>query len=171
MRSIVYNFSAVIAFILILSACRFEDKKTTLEIVDPERHYYPIIQGQILDIQYKIKNTGAHPLFISDILTSCGCIVVEKSSFKALPAGGEGFIMMKYDSNKNIGVVKHYITIYANLERMEKVEVTFDVHVVPDALYTKDYEELHKEYKEKHGNEKTMVEGEENNLGYYVGEP
>lgn len=154
--------------LFIISGCGIKDKRTVLEIIDPDRHYYPILRGQELDIQYEIQNIGDNPLFINDIHTSCGCIVVDKSSFKVLPKGGRGFIRIKYDSSKNIGYVKQFITIYANLEQTQKQEVTFDVHVVPGALYTRDYEELYTEYKEKRAKERSLVDGEENNLGYYV---
>ena len=151
-----------------LVSCNFENKKTTLEIADPERHYYPVLCGQELDIIYPIENKGKNPLFIKDIHTSCGCIVVDESSFKVLPAGGKGFLRIKYDSNKNIGYVKHYITIYANLEAGDKQEATFDLNVVPNALYTQDYEELYTENKGKLIDEKALVDGKENNKGYYV---
>jgi len=154
--------------LLTISACNIKDKKTTLEVFDSERHYYPILRGQTLDIVYEIKNTGEYPLFITDIHTSCGCILVEKSSFKVLPAGGNGFIRIKYNSSKNIGYVKHYVSVYANLESGTKKEVTFDLNVVPNALYTRDYEELHKEHKEKYFDEESLVDGKEKNKGYYV---
>ncbi|MDH6354234.1 hypothetical protein M2132_000561 [Dysgonomonas sp. PH5-45] len=51
-----------------------------------------------------------------------------------------------------------------------KHEISFDLNVVPNALYTRDYEELHKENKEKHMDEEALVDGRENNRGYYVGE-
>ena len=42
------------------------------------------------------------------------------------------------------------------------------MNVVPNALYTKDYEELHQEAKDKNGAIEDMVDGKENNLGYYL---
>lgn len=163
------NELVLFAFLLFLpvlfSACDLKDRKTTLEVIDAERHYYPVLRGQQLDIVYKIQNTGNSPLFIDDIKTSCGCVLVDEGSFKILPAGGKGFIKMKYDSSKNIGYVKHYVTIYANLENADKMELSFDLNVVSHALYTRDYEELYGEYKEKH-----LVDGDENNLGYYMGD-
>jgi len=156
--------------ILCLGSCDIKNKKTTVQVTDPERHYYPLLRGQELDIQYKIENTGENPLFITDIQTSCGCLVVDKSSLKVLPAGGKGFIALKYNSSKNIGQVKHYITLYANLENTDKYEITFDVNVVPNALYTRDYEELYNEHKEKYWSETSMVDGKENQLGYYTDE-
>jgi len=160
----------IIVFLLlpVISSCGIKDKKTTISIVDQERHYHPVLRGQELDVRYVIENTGNEPLFISNIHTSCGCLLIDDSSFKVLPVGGKGFIKLTYDSSKNVGYVKHYITIYANLETDTKFELTFDVHVVPDALYTKDYEEIYKERQEKGLNTKQLVDGFENNLGYYL---
>jgi len=152
------------------SGCGLKDKKTTMVVVDGDRHYYPVLRGQELDVLYEIENTGQHPLFISDIHVSCGCILIDESSFKVLPAKGKGFIKVKYNSSKNIGYVKHYITIYANLETNPEYELTFDLNVVPNALYTRDYEELYEEKKQKGINEKDLVDGNENNLGYYTDE-
>lgn len=168
MRINVYLYISAVVFTLSLSACGIKDKKTTLEIKDPDRHYYPILRGQILDIMYEVENTGDSPLFITDIHASCGCILVDKTALKVIPAGGKGAVHIQYDSNKNIGYVKHYITIYANLMHTDHKEITFDLHVVPNALYTRDYEELHRDHKEKQLNEKTLVDGNENNLRYYV---
>lgn len=150
--------------LFLLSGCDIKDRKTTIEIVDAERHYYSVLRGQDLDVVYQILNTGKNPLFINSIKTSCGCVLVEKSSFKVLPSGGKGFIRIKYDSSKNIGYVKHYVSIYGNLESELPIEASFDVHVVPNALYTRDYEEI---YKSKHG-DRTLVDGLENELGYYM---
>lgn len=160
--------AALLLLLSMLSSCDIKDKKTSLEIADPNRHYYPLLRGQMLDIQYEIMNTGENPLFITDIQTSCGCVLVDESSFKVLPAGGNGFIKIKYDSNKNIGYVKHYVTFYANLDSVDRREVTFDLHVVPNALYTRDYEELYKENQEKLINEEALVDGYENQKRYYV---
>lgn len=158
----------IFSLLILVSSCGIEDKKTTVSVVDGERHYFPVLRGQELDVQYVIENTGKEPLFITNIHTSCGCLLVDDSSFKVLPAGGKGFVKLKYDSSKNIGYVKHYITIYANLETDTKFELTFDVHVVPGALYTRDYEEIYKERQEQGLNEKHLVDGYENNLGYYL---
>lgn len=47
-----------------------------------------------------------------------------------------------------------------------KAELTFDVNVVPDADYTRDYEELFQEFNAKNGIVKEMVDGKESELGY-----
>jgi len=168
MKVIIIRLSVLFFGLLLFAGCNFENKKTMLEVTDPDRHYYPVLRGQILDIVYEVKNTGEHPLFIKDIQTSCGCVLVEESSFKVLPAGGKGYIRLKYDSSKNIGYVKHFVTLHANLETVNNFEMTFDLNVVPNALYTRDYEELYGEYKKKHFNMESLVDGYENNKGYYL---
>lgn len=143
-------------------------KPTTIEIVDNNRHYYPILVGQELNIMFDIKNTGEHPLIVTDIITTCGCITMKGSSIKTIPAGKTGRLLLTYDSSKNIGYVKHYITLYGNILESNTREIVFDVNVVPNALYTKDYEELYQERKNKAGNIKDFVDGNENNKGYYI---
>ncbi len=44
----------------------------------------------------------------------------------------------------------------------------FDVHVVPQSLYTKDYEEMFQEEKDRAGNIEDLTDGNENNKGYYL---
>lgn len=156
----------------ILHSCTdIRNQKTTVEVIDNNRHYYPIQVGQQLEIIYHVKNTGKNPLILSDIFTSCGCLVLSESVIKNIPAGDEGILRVTYNSTKNVGYVKHYITLYGNFLTDTKQELTFDVNVVPNALYTKDYEELYQEYKEKNGNVKSLVDGDANNQGYYMGQP
>lgn len=167
------KFTLIILLLILLSTlitgCDIDSKKTSITISDPNRHYYPIIRGQPLDVLYTIENTGKYPLVIKNIHTSCGCILVDESSFKMLPAGGKGFVRIKYDSSKNLGYVKHFVTIYANLKEGDKTEVTFDINIVPNALYTRDYEEIYTA--KQNGLGKQLVDGEENNRGYYTDDP
>jgi hypothetical protein len=139
---------------------------TTMEIEDPVRHYYPILQGLEQNIVIKVTNTGEHPLKLFKVLPSCGCTIAEFTTHAIAP-GNEGFIELKYNSNKNIGKVGVYTTIIANTEKHSHTTY-FDIHVVPDALYTKDYEELYHIEQEKKGGLQEMVEGQTNERGYIV---
>ena len=77
-------------------------------------------------------------------------MAVDKKSFGLVRAGETGYIKIINDSKKNIGYVKHFIKIYGNFPNGE-TEVVFDYNVVPDALYTPDYEEIYS--KENKSNE------------------
>src|SRR5690606_2599623 len=159
------------AISLVLLACGTDvkDRKTSIEIIDNNRHYWPILTGQELEVVFYIKNTGEYPLIIDEVITSCGCLhLSNKSTLDFVPKGETGILRLVYDSQKNVGLAKHYITLYGNFNTYETQEAIFDVNIVPDALYTKDYEELYTAKNKRSGNLKGMVDGEENNKGYYV---
>lgn len=168
MKRVSVLFLLFLAISIAVTSCGIKDKKTTLQIVDNNRHYYPILRGQKLDVMIPIKNVGKIPFILSDIFTSCGCVVVsDKSSIEAIPPGKEGHLLLQYNSDLNIGYVKHYITLYGNFDTAKQMTISFDVNVVPEAQYTKDYEELYKENEDKNGI-KEMVDGSENQKGYYM---
>ena len=139
---------------------------TTMEIEDPVRHYYPIIQGLEQNIVVKITNTGENPLKLYKVLPSCGCTIATFTTHAIAP-GNDGFVELKYDSTKNIGEVGIYTTVLANTKQHSHT-IYFDIHVVPDALYTKDYEELYHIEQEKRGGLQELVEGKTNERGYIV---
>ena len=163
----IYKYS-VLFLIFLISSCESLDKETEVNVVDIKRHYYPILQGQELKIIYEIKNIGKAPLTITDILPTCGCLMVDETKMKNIPTDGTVFIKLTYNSNKNIGQVNHFIYLYGNFNKTKPIELSFDVNVVPDALYTKDYEELYRKEVEKEGLLKELVDGENNHKGYYT---
>lgn len=167
-RQKTFLFLKLLTVFAVIVSCDYKENLVDVKIVDPVRHYYPIIQGQELNIIIELENKSDSPFKITDILTSCGCVVLKKGALDVIPGQSTGYIELTYDSNKNIGLVNHFIYIYGNLNKVNKLEANFDVHVVPDALYTPDYEELYRKEVEKKGGTKNMVEGNENNKGYYI---
>lgn len=161
-------FILLLAVLVSITGCYDKNKKTTLKIIDNYRHYYPIAVGQELDIMFEIENTGDNHFILEDIVPSCGCITLKKSSIGMIRPKKKGMLRMTYDSRKNIGYVKHYITLYGNFTTTDKIDIVFDVNVIPDAHYTKDYEELYREKITKEGGLKRLVEGDEHNKGYYM---
>jgi hypothetical protein len=155
---------------VVFSSCKRKVEPTTVQVIDPNRHYYPILQGQEMDMKYEIVNVGNNPLFITEIQPSCGCMVVDDDYPITVLPHKNGFIHIKYNSTKNVGLVDHYIRCYGNFAKTGMLELRFDVHVVPDADYTRDYEELYRDYEAKNGKVKEAVDGKESNQ-YYVGQP
>ncbi len=159
---------AVSVLSLCLSACKSDNPKnlTTLKIEDPYRKYFPIVQGQKLKITIKVQNTGEEPLLITHVLPSCGCTTAKFP--KVIGAKDYGIIQMEYNSIKNIGQVGFHTTILANTKEKSHT-FFFETNVVPDALYTKDYEELYEAQKENiKGSVEEMVDGAANQKGYIV---
>ena len=156
--------------VLLLCGCSNKVAYTTVEIRDPVRHYYPILRGQELTIVLRIDNTGKVPLVIKDIQPSCGCINMDSNSEKVVPPERFMYVMLTYDSRKNVGKVEHSVRIWGNISPSGMAEMRFDVNVVPDANYHHDYEELHDQDKSRLPQLRDLVDGlgSETGLGYYV---
>ena len=58
--------------------------------------------------------------------------------------------------------------LYGNILPAGLVKLKFDVNVVPDASYTRDYEELFREFGLKNGLVQRMVDGRETDKNYYT---
>lgn len=147
MKRLIHLLILFISLLFFTKCKETTDQTTTLEVVDNNRHYYPVLQGQQKTMIFQLINRGNHPFILSDILVSCGCLVVQKAVIQRIPAGEVGELVVQFDTTKNVGDVKHYITLYGNLSDRENIEVTFDLQVVPDSHYTKDYEELFQAFK------------------------
>ena len=152
---------------LTLGSCRKNIGMTTVAVADSVRHYYPILAGEILTLSYELENTGEQPLIIRDIQTSCGCITPELDSRMLLP-GKKVRLLFKYESAKNIGYVDHTIRIFGNIKPSGICKLKFDTNVVPNADYTRDYEELYKEAVERSNVIRGLVDGDESEKGYWT---
>ena len=118
-----------------------------------------------------MRNKGPHPLVIKEIQTSCGCIIVDDDSRIIVPVDGKRGIQLKYNSTKNIGYVSHTVWLYGNILSNGVAKMKFDLNVVPDADYTRDYEQLYEQYNEKNGFVKEAVDGKTSERVYYTKEP
>lgn len=88
----------LIAFPFYFTGCKKEVRPTSMTIKDSIRHYYPIKQGQQLELMFTITNTGDAPLIISEIQPSCGCIILDKSSHIIIPEDGIRQFKATYNS-------------------------------------------------------------------------
>ncbi len=166
--------AALIVLFAVLNSCNWGQSKenlakTSIRFKDSVRHYFAIPQGKEQTASFKFFNTGDNPLSILEVQTSCGCAIADFPS-RLIEPGGEGAIVIKFNSEKNIGYSQIFVTVRANTEPMVFHTLVFDLNVVPDALYIKDYEEVfqEKEDRELKGNMKKMVEGDETEAGYYT---
>ncbi len=166
------RFYIIYCLVLIFISCTSDlpNQTTSIEIQDNNRHYSPILYEQTIDLVYKIKNTGNGPLVISDIFTSCACIIIHDGTTKMIPIDKEGFIRLTYTASMNVGYAKHHIFIFGNFEDDEPKELIFDIHIVPSQLLIKDYEDVFREENLKKGGLKKIIDGDETHKGYYVDE-
>lgn len=86
--------------------------------------------GQVVDIVWRLKNTGNKPLVIGSVQPGCGCTVADKPTEPIAP-GGEGVIRAKFDSkNQSPGEHKKSVTVTANT-RQHAYYLNFSVEVTP----------------------------------------
>ena len=151
-----------------LCSCSRKLGMTSVELSDPVRHYYPILQGQELIVIAKLTNTGDNPLVVTDVQPSCGCITTDFKGDTMIPPQQYMYVTIKYDSKKNVGLVEHAVRFWGNIEPDGMAQMRFDINVVPDANYHHDYEELYD--KETGGFLKDLVTGtgRDTGLGYYT---
>ena len=166
-KSLTYCLTVVT--LLLFSACK--EKKlepATVLFIDPVRHYYPVVQGEILGITYDIENISDNTLFIQEIQTSCGCLIPRDELPIVVLPKKTGHLNLKYNSIKNSGYVRHQVYCYGNFADSSMVQLQFDTNVVPDAEYTHDYEELWHEQVSKSGSLRDLVDGDASQKGYYT---
>ena len=78
------------------------------EVVD----YGTIEKGDDGVREFKFTNTGASPLYITKVRSSCGCTIPKKPTDSIMP-GVEEVIEVKYDTNR-VGPIRKTITLSSN---------------------------------------------------------
>lgn len=99
------------------------------EILFYEEHFDfgKIKEGAKVRHTFRFKNTGKHPLLISDAVASCGCTVPSFSKEPVLP-GAEGEILVEFNSKGRKGKNHKSVMIFSNAAR-EKMAISFDAEV------------------------------------------
>src|SRR5574344_182786 len=162
----------LIIFVCLLSvvSCTKKVNPTTVEVLNPLRHYFPLVLGEQLKFSYELTNTGKEPFVISDIQPSCGCIVEGDNNERIILPGKSLLLHFVFDSGKNRGYVRQAIRIYGNGKPKGMIALVFDVNIVSPTDRDMDYEEL---FQEKKDQESGMsldeeVNGKHNEKGYWI---
>ena len=101
--------------------------KTILQFTDTKYSFGKIKEGDIVKHAYHFTNAGKAPLFISKAEVSCGCTVPSFPK-EAIPPGGEGDIMVQFDSHNKSGHQQKNVLIYSNAQ-VDKTSIGFDADV------------------------------------------
>jgi hypothetical protein len=103
--------------------------KTTIQFLDTSYNFGEIKEGDIVKHAFKFKNTGNNPLLISRTDVSCGCTVPTFSKEPIAP-GGEGEIMVQYNSNHHPGHQQKNVIVHSN-GQLEAISINFTADVKP----------------------------------------
>lgn len=102
---------------------------TTILWLDSVQNLGNVMEGTVVNVQFKFKNTGDKMLIVSDVAASCGCTVPEKPE-KPISPGGEGIIKATFDSKGRMGSNHKVLTAIVNTENRTQ-QLVFNVEVVP----------------------------------------
>jgi hypothetical protein len=124
---------AIVSFTaLLLISCNVRNKKqiekndaltkqiqiqdpTTVQIIDSAYNFGKVTEGEIVEYNYRFKNTGNKPLIITNASASCGCTVPEKPE-QPIQSGETGFIKVKFNSDHRVGNAHKTVTVSSNAE-------------------------------------------------------
>ena len=154
--------------VFIFSSCYKKLKPASVIFVDPVRHYYPVLQGELMTIAYEVENISDNPLFIQEIQTTCGCLVPRGQLPIVVLPHRSSSVSLSFNTIKNTGYVDHFIYCYGNFQDTTCVLLEFDTNVVPRADYIRDYEELWHEQATGVGTLRDFVDGMPSQKGYYT---
>ena len=102
---------------------------TSVLWLDSTQNLGNLMEGTVVDVQFRFKNTGNKMLVITDVAASCGCTVPEKPE-KPIAPRAEGVIKATFDSKNRIGTNHKVITVILNTENRTQ-QLVFDVEVIP----------------------------------------
>jgi len=154
---------------MLVCGCEKQLLPAEVIVIDPVRHYYPVVQGETMSINYEIENISDNPLFIQEVQTTCGCLVARDDLPIVILPHKQGKVHLEFNTLKNNGYVEHFVECYGNFKDTTVVQLQFDTNVVPQADYFVDYEQLWKQQEREGGaGMREFVDGGSAAKGYYT---
>ena len=125
MRNILF-----ILTLISLISCQQIDKGITSSLIesgafitvigDETIDFGEVIEGEKVDVEYKLKNTGTGDLIISKASTSCGCTELQYPK-DIIKEGGVDVVKITFDSKGRLGKQTKKITLVSNATPNVKV--------------------------------------------------
>ena len=116
----------------LLAACAGGSPR--LSLTEKEVDLGQVVNGEVVEIELPIQNTGEGELVIEAVSTSCGCTSAEVQPTIIAP-GGEGVLHIEYDSGAHgpdeTGPVMRQIFIASNDPDQPEAQVRITAEVLP----------------------------------------
>ena len=85
----------LLIFVILLTACGQKPPKIELEFTRFD--FGNVINGEIVEQEVAVKNVGGEDLYVSEVLTTCGCTTASIEP-RVIPSGGEATLQVTFDS-------------------------------------------------------------------------
>ena len=129
------------SLLTVATGCRKLVGPTNVTVIDNNRHYVPILQGEILRMFWLVRNDGPHPLVIEQVQPACSAITLVSTVPDVIIPGDSIVMIFDFDTDKNINLTEHCIRLFGNIEPEGCAEMVFDVNIVRGTIENLDYEE------------------------------
>ncbi|HTJ14462.1 MAG TPA: DUF1573 domain-containing protein [Dinghuibacter sp.] len=95
------------------SAGNLVHDSTTVQILDSAYDFGKANEGEKVDFSFRFRNTGTHPLIITDARASCGCT---KPTWprEPIPPGAMASIKAEFNTEGRMGPAYKVITVTSN---------------------------------------------------------
>ena len=89
-------FPFVLFFVaILLTACG--QKPPQIELEFTRFDFGDVVNGEIVEQEVSVKNVGGEDLYVSEVLTTCGCTTAAIEP-RVIPSGGEATLQVTFDS-------------------------------------------------------------------------
>ncbi|MBW0162209.1 MAG: DUF1573 domain-containing protein, partial [Sediminibacterium sp.] len=97
--------------------------------LDSVVNFGTITQGEKIRLQFKFKNTGQKPLFITNVRAGCGCTVPSYTK-EAVAPGATGEVTAEFDTNRSTaGNVHKNVVVHTNTSNGNEHNLIFTGNV------------------------------------------
>lgn len=152
MRIVIKIFCCLYILLSMVSCATMESsplppapQQPNLTVTEPEYDFGIAGPGEKITHTFTLTNTGAMPLLINKVETSCGCTAALISN-NEIPAGGAGAVKTIFETQDFEGQQEKIITVYSNDPVHPEFDLTIkgiikhDVAVVPQGIHFGDIE-------------------------------
>lgn len=123
---------ALSILVLLLGGCA--GGKPDIAVVTKRHDFGQVKQGDVVTTEIAVRNTGNKELKIESVATSCGCTSAQVKP-KIIPSGGEGKLVIRYDSGSHPdkGPIERHIYIASNDPEKAELDIIITAEVQPPA--------------------------------------
>jgi len=123
---------ALSILVLLLGGCA--GGKPDIAVATKRHDFGQVKQGDVVSTEIAVRNTGNKELKIESVATSCGCTSAQVKP-KIIPSGGEGKLVIRYDSGSHPdkGPIERHIYIASNDPEKAEVDIIITAEVQPPA--------------------------------------
>ena len=123
---------ALSILVLLLGGCA--GGKPDIAVATKRHDFGQVKQGDVVTTEIAVRNTGNKELKIESVATSCGCTSAQVKP-KIIPSGGEGKLVIRYDSGSHPdkGPIERHIYIASNDPEKAELDIIITAEVQPPA--------------------------------------